>query len=185
MGQLGSMSDAMRKCADIADHFSQIVAHLGPAPNGAFPPPPMPQFNPAHMPDMRIVQQQQQQPLPQPPAPVAPAGKRKAAVLADGEVKKKKVKKVRDPDMPKRPASSYLLFQNEVRQAMKQQNPGMANHEILTTISGRWAHMTLEEKDVSALDRPMHHTSDDRFTLDVPQATGNCESIVCDREGGL
>jgi len=138
MGQLSSVADSMRKCADIAEHFSSVVAHLGP--NGGLPP--MPHFHNGPMADITKMG-------PPPPATVtAPSnGKRKAQVLADGEVKKKKVKKPRDPDAPKRPPSSYLLFQNEIRQAMKKANPGMANHEILTTISQRWASMTPEEKD--------------------------------------
>jgi len=144
MTQLNTVAESMRKCADIADHFAQTVAHMGP--NGGFPP--LPQFN-APMIDMSKMVQ----PLPPPPEPTqAPPtnGKRKAATLVDGETKKRKAKKPRDPDMPKRPASSYLLFQNEVRQAMKKNNPGMANHEILSTISQRWANMTAEEKEVSA-----------------------------------
>jgi len=140
MGQLSSVADSMRKCADIAEHFSQVVAHLGP--NGGLPP--LPHFHSGPPADMGKMG-----PPPSPATAAAPAnGKRKAQALADGEVKKKKkVKKLRDPEAPKRPPSSYLLFQNEVRQAMKQANPGMANHEILTTISQRWASMTPEEKD--------------------------------------
>jgi len=139
MSQLSSVADSMRKCADIADHFSQVVAHLGP--NGTLPP--MPHFHNGPMADMSKMG-----PPPQTAVVPTPAnGKRKAQSMADGVVKKKKVKKPRDPDAPKRPPSSYLLFQNEVRQAMKKANPGMANHEILTTISQRWASMTPEEKD--------------------------------------
>lgn len=91
---------------------------------------------------------------PPPQLPVVSAqpngvGKRKSVHIQDGEgTKRKRVKKPRDPDAPKRPPSSYLLFQNEVRQAMKKANPAMANHEILTTISQRWAEMSPEEKDV-------------------------------------
>lgn len=92
-----------------------------------------------------------------PPPPQLPAvptqpngvGKRKSDHIQDGEVtRRKRVKKPRDPDAPKRPPSSYLLFQNEVRQAMKKANPTMANHEILTSISQRWAEMSPEEKEV-------------------------------------
>jgi len=137
MTQLGSVAESMRKCADVAEHFSQVIMHLGPNA----PLPPVPQFHTLPMPDPKHMS------LAPPSITVSTNGKRKAQSAADGEVKKKKVRKPRDPDAPKRPPSSYLLFQNEVRQAMKQANPGMANHEILTTISQRWASMTPEEKD--------------------------------------
>jgi transcriptional regulator HMO1 len=131
----------MRKCADIAEHFSQVIMHLGP--NTALPP--IPQFHTLPMPDPK---QMVAAPPPTTTMSVSTNGKRKAQLTADGETKKRKVKKLRDPEAPKRPPSSYLLFQNEVRQAMKRANPGMANHEILTSISQRWAAMTPEEKDV-------------------------------------
>jgi hypothetical protein len=149
MGQLSSVADSMRKCADVAEHFSQVIAHLGP--NATMPP--IPQFNTLPMADPK-----QMAPLLS-TAPAPANGKRKAQTTPDGEAKKRKVKKPRDPDAPKRPASSYLLFQNEVRQAMKKANPGMANHEILTTISQRWAAMTPEEKDVRC-DRLQTHVLD-------------------------
>ena len=89
------------------------------------------------------------QQLPVVPAQPNGVGKRKADHTQEGEgIKRKRVKKPRDPDAPKRPPSSYLLFQNEVRQAMKKANPAMANHEILTNISQRWAEMSPEEKEV-------------------------------------
>ena len=53
--------------------------------------------------------------------------------------KKGAAAKPRGPDVPQCPPSSYLLFQNYVRQAMKKANSAMANHEILTKISQRWA----------------------------------------------
>lgn len=137
MTQLGSVAESMRKCADFAEHFSQVIMHLGPNA----PMPPVPQFHTLPMPDPK------QMSIAPPTISVSTNGKRKAQSAADGDLKKKKVKKARDPEAPKRPPSSYLLFQNEVRQAMKQANPGMANHEILTTISQRWASMTAEEKD--------------------------------------
>jgi hypothetical protein len=101
---------------------------------------------------------------PPPQLPVVPTqpngvSKRKSDHTQEGEViKRRRVKKPRDPDAPKRPPSSYLLFQNEVRQAMKKANPSMANHEILTSISQRWAQMSPEEKEVGA-DMSVHQVA--------------------------
>lgn len=87
-------------------------------------------------------------------------GKRKAEVLDsdDGEEevdtgkkgkRKKAPKKAKDPNAPKRPPSSYLLFQNEVRNELKQSFPDLANSELLKMISVRWAGMSDADKQVS------------------------------------
>ena len=60
----------------------------------------------------------------------------------------KRQKKPKDPNAPKRPASSYLLFQNDVRQELKAKNPNMRNNELLSAIAKMWAEMPQEQKDV-------------------------------------
>ncbi|KAI0699813.1 high mobility group box domain-containing protein [Cytidiella melzeri] len=72
-----------------------------------------------------------------------PGGKRKRA----GEEKKTKKTKPRDPNAPKRPPSSYLLFQNEVRQELKSKNPNIPNNELLNLIARAWGEMPKEQKD--------------------------------------
>jgi len=152
---LNSLSDAMRKCADISDQYAHVLHGLGPATLQVIQPMP-PMGSPfATGPPMGVGPQLNMKQMMPPQqlsvVPVQPngVGKRKADHTQDGEViKRKRVKKPRDPDAPKRPASSYLLFQNEVRQAMKKANPAMANHEILTNISRRWQGMTAQEKEV-------------------------------------
>ena len=63
--------------------------------------------------------------------------------------KRKRVAKTpKDPDAPKRPASSYLLFQNELRTQLKEENPNMHHNELVKHISARWASMTAEDKAV-------------------------------------
>ncbi|KAI0662866.1 HMG-box [Cubamyces menziesii] len=59
----------------------------------------------------------------------------------------KRQKKPKDPNAPKRPASSYLLFQNDVRQELKAKNPNMRNNELLSAIAKMWAEMPQEQKD--------------------------------------
>ncbi|KAF9645335.1 hypothetical protein BDM02DRAFT_3120368 [Thelephora ganbajun] len=145
----------MRKCAEISDQYAHVLHSLGPATLQVIQPMP-PMGSPfATGPPMGVNPQlNMKQMMPPPQLPVVPAqangvSKRKADHTQEGEgAKRKRVKKPRDPDAPKRPPSSYLLFQNEVRQAMKKANPAMANHEILTNISQRWAEMSPEEKEV-------------------------------------
>ena len=87
-------------------------------------------------------------------------GKRKAEVLDDddGEEevetgkkgrRRKAPKKPKDPNAPKRPPSSYLLFQNEVRNELKQSFPDLPHSELLKMISARWANMSDADKQVS------------------------------------
>ena len=155
LSHLNSLSDALRKCAEISDQYAHVLHSLGPATLQVMQPMP-PMGSPfATGPPMGMNSQLNlKQMMPPPQLPIAPAqpngvGKRKADHTQEGEgPKRRRVKKPRDPDAPKRPPSSYLLFQNEVRQAMKKANPAMANHEILTNISQRWAEMSPEEKEV-------------------------------------
>lgn len=73
-----------------------------------------------------------------------PGGKRKR----EAEDKKKRKTKPKDPNAPKRPPSSYLLFQNEVRQQLKAKHPNIPNNELLNLIAKAWGEMPKKEKDV-------------------------------------
>lgn len=124
ISSLGTLAESMRNCANIADTFSQHLQQIpyGQAPvNGSFA---LPALLPVR-------------------------GKRKAADDTDGR-KTKRAKKPKDPNAPKRPASSYLLFQNEVRQQLKDENPSLPNNELLSLIAKMWKDMPREQKDVCA-----------------------------------
>ena len=84
---------------------------------------------------------------------IAEGGKKRKSRGEDAEGKRR-AKKPKDPNAPKRPASSYLLFQNDVRNELKAKNPGMRNNELLSAIAKLWAEMPQEQKDVSTLARP-------------------------------
>ena len=86
-------------------------------------------------------------------------GKRKSRGDADG----KKTRKKKDPLAPKRPPSSYLLFQNEVRSELKKTHPGMPNNELLGMISKQWSEMSQEEKEVCMLTLVLFNSSPTRF----------------------
>ncbi|PPQ99794.1 hypothetical protein CVT26_009171 [Gymnopilus dilepis] len=79
-------------------------------------------------------------------------GKRKAAFSpedGDGTKKRKRNTKPKDPNAPKRPASSYILFQNEVRKQLKKDNPDLTNAELLALIAEQWKQMPDEQKEAS------------------------------------
>jgi hypothetical protein len=78
--------------------------------------------------------------------------KRKASGVLDddeGPKKRKRNTKPKDPNAPKRPASSYILFQNEIRKELKEKHPNLTNPELLNMISEMWKKMSEEEKAVS------------------------------------
>ncbi|KAF8156151.1 high mobility group box domain-containing protein [Pholiota molesta] len=63
---------------------------------------------------------------------------------------RKRNTKPKDPNAPKRPASSYILFQNEVRKELKEQNPNLSNSDLLGLISEQWKQMSDEQKRYTA-----------------------------------
>ncbi|KAF5331623.1 hypothetical protein D9611_007592 [Ephemerocybe angulata] len=75
-------------------------------------------------------------------------GKRKELVFEDGDGSKKRKRSVKpkDPNAPKRPASSYILFQNDIRKKLRAQFPDLTNPALLAMISEKWKNMTEEEK---------------------------------------
>ena len=148
IGSLGAVAETMRNCAAIADQFSQMLAHGHVNFNGAAPLHMMPPgLNAA------IADPKQFFALPSPAAATPAERKRKAeAQDPDEDGKKKKrgsVKKPKDPNAPKRPASSYIFFQNEIRSQLKSKHPNMTQHELLNHISKQWSEMTPPQRDVS------------------------------------
>lgn len=133
----------MRACAEFADQFAHMLSgspHMPAPPVGV---------------DPKLYGGPNFVPYMQAPA-VARNGKRKAgevdgAVEDGGKKKRGPPKKPKDPNAPKRPPSSYIYFQNEVRQQLKKEFPEITQNELLARISKKWAAMTPEQKDVSSL----------------------------------
>ncbi|PCH41544.1 HMG-box [Wolfiporia cocos MD-104 SS10] len=128
INSLGTVAEHMRQCANHVEQFAQLVSHVH---YGAGAMQPLGQFA-----------------VPVAPAPVPAAGrKRKAQALETTDGKKARgAKKLKDPNAPKRPASSYLIFQNDVRSELRKQNPNMPNNELLTMIAKLWSEMPKEKK---------------------------------------
>ena len=60
----------------------------------------------------------------------------------------KKVKKTRDPDEPKQPLSSFLLFRAEKEAEVKKELPSLGPRDIMKELGKRWRLLEKEEKEV-------------------------------------
>ncbi|KAG8953638.1 hypothetical protein FRC04_001842 [Tulasnella sp. 424] len=70
-----------------------------------------------------------------------------AASLVDDDGKKKRKKREpRDPNAPKRPASAYILYQNEVRAKFREEHPELSYRELLPEIAKAWQNLDPVEK---------------------------------------
>ncbi|GAA5896370.1 uncharacterized protein JCM6883_006882 [Sporobolomyces salmoneus] len=57
-----------------------------------------------------------------------------------------KEKKVKDPNAPKRPASAYIEYQNDVRDDFRERHSGLPYADVLKKIGESWASMTDAQK---------------------------------------
>ncbi|KAL5727091.1 hypothetical protein ACHQM5_000323 [Ranunculus cassubicifolius] len=64
------------------------------------------------------------------------------------EKRKQKGEKNSDPNKPKRPASSYLLFSNDMRKKMVQEKPDMNNSTLTALIAVKWKELNETEREI-------------------------------------
>ncbi|KAE8694630.1 High mobility group B protein 13 [Hibiscus syriacus] len=64
------------------------------------------------------------------------------------ERQKKKQKHSSDPNKPKKPASSFILFSKEARKTLMQERSGINNCTVNAMISVKWKELSEEEKNV-------------------------------------
>lgn len=77
--------------------------------------------------------------------PISPQQPSKEEPKKERKVREKKIK---DPNAPKRPPSAYILFQNEVRQQIRETNTGMPYKEVLGIIAEKWKTLPDDQKRV-------------------------------------
>ncbi|KAI9448514.1 hypothetical protein H4582DRAFT_1843028 [Lactarius indigo] len=123
LASLGSVAQQMRHCANAADQFAQTLSQAS--------------FSGSSLPSLEAVQ--------------AGNGNKRQGTDdddIDGPTKKRRVsnKKIKDPDAPKRAASSYIFFQNDLRQELRKQHPDISAAEVMSRVSKQWAEMTREQK---------------------------------------
>ncbi len=72
-------------------------------------------------------------------------------------MKTKKIKKVKDPNAPKKSLSAWIIFTTEQRPKFKAENPEKSNTELTTLMSQEWRNMTEEDKkkytDLAIVDK--------------------------------
>jgi len=73
-------------------------------------------------------------------------GRPSAGDELEGGKRKRQMKKEKDPNAPKRPASAYLLYQNDKRAEFVEKHKGITYHEMLSKISESWSNLTAAEK---------------------------------------
>jgi hypothetical protein len=143
---LSTVAEAMRNCATIAEQFAEMVQdgdhpdspHIAAMIHGMSSMVSMVENNAAHIAAGASEQNGA-------PAPGKPGRKRKAA---DEDEPAKRTRKPKDPNAPKRPASSYILYQNEIRKELREKHPGVTNSELLNIIAKQWAEMSEADKAV-------------------------------------
>ncbi|KIJ70621.1 hypothetical protein HYDPIDRAFT_35982 [Hydnomerulius pinastri MD-312] len=127
ISKLSTAADAMRQFGNFADSLAKVVAKV-------------PLDDPELVETLQAVID----------ATPAPSRKRKlaAADLAadDGGRKKKREKKAKDPNAPKAPPSAYIMFQNEIRNAVREQHPGVQYKELMGLIAKQWNSLSSEKK---------------------------------------
>nr|GAT46180.1 predicted protein [Mycena chlorophos] len=124
-------ADAMRKCAEYAEQFAQLVD-----------------------------------------SEAASSGKHKGRGSGGDAVNGKRKRKEKDPNAPKRPTSSYILYQNAVRGDFKTRNPDMPYQEVVTMMKNQWNSMSEQEKavynDKAKKDKQRYQTEKDAYDARSP-----------------
>ncbi|KAF7330473.1 E3 ubiquitin-protein ligase ORTHRUS 2 [Mycena venus] len=100
--------------------------------------------------------------------------------------RRNRVSKKRDPNAPKRPVSSYLLFQNAVYGDVKGRFPDLVQAELQSKIKTQWADMSEAQKAVyrDRANKDMERYSSDKSTYnmrsseEVPLAEAEVASAV-------
>jgi structure-specific recognition protein 1 len=67
--------------------------------------------------------------------------KKKKVKTVSEKPRKKRQKKEKDPDKPKRAATAYMLWLNDVREEIKNENPGISITELTKLAGERWRNL--------------------------------------------
>ncbi|KAH7341976.1 high mobility group box domain-containing protein [Rhizoctonia solani] len=70
---------------------------------------------------------------------VVVAGKKRGRAPKEG-------KRIKDPNAPKRPATSYIMFQNDIREELRRKHPGLPYKELLGKVSEAWSGLGEDQK---------------------------------------
>jgi len=84
-----------------------------------------------------------------------------------------KLKAKRDPNKPKKPKTSYMLFCNDVRTGIKSKNPKMSFKEMNQTLGSQWQILSEEIKEKY---KKLSETDKNRYREDMEEYE---ETISC------
>lgn len=105
------------------------------------------------------------------------SGDEEAGGSSKKQQKKKKQKK--DKNAPKGGLSSYIIFSNEMRQQIKEENPTLSLTDISKSIGAKWRDMTAEDKlpfeEKSKLDKERYKSEMQRYLASASTSKGTNE----------
>lgn len=122
--KLTTTADAMRKFSNFADTLARVVAKI-------------PLDDPEIIETLQVVVDA---------TPTVSRKRKLADVPEEVGKKRKREKKVKDPNAPKAPPSAYIMFQNDVRTRVRAEHPGLQYKELMGLISKQWNALSPEKK---------------------------------------
>ena len=98
----------------------------------------------------------------------------------DTFIKPKKVKKVKDPNAPKRGLSAWIIYTNEQRPKFKAENPEKSTTELATLMSQEWRNMTDEDKkkytDLAIVDKQRYMKEKEEYESNSENDTSDSDN---------
>lgn len=94
----------------------------------------------------------------------------KAPKAAKAPKAEKSPKKAKDPSKPKRAATGYILFGNDVRPKIKSEKPELKPKDTVREIAERWKALTADERDqwnTKAKEMATPPASDDEIKIET------------------
>jgi len=95
--------------------------------------------------------------------PLLSAGSAASATVipeASSQPAAEKPKRIRDPNEPRRPPSSYLLFLSKARQDVNKADPDLKPAEVMSKLANMWNDLSESDKKVSFIYSTLHSPTD-------------------------
>mmetsp|Transcript_4974 Transcript_4974/g.10722 ORF Transcript_4974/g.10722 Transcript_4974/m.10722 type:complete len:694 (-) Transcript_4974:634-2715(-) len=115
----------------------------------------------------------------EPKAPKAPKTEGEGGAAGGG--KEKKPRKKKDPNAPKKGLSAFMYFSNEMRNKVKEENPGIAFGEVGKLLGERWKALPAEQK---VKFEQMAEKDKERYTREMAAYKAGSGGAAAEDEGG-
>jgi len=80
--------------------------------------------------------------------PLLAAKRNPSAAKTTPQAPAEKTKRIRDPNEPRRPPSSYLVFLSKSREDLTKTNPELKPAEVMSKLAGMWKDLSESQKQV-------------------------------------